>query len=523
MKSDYLPSITIRHDLLYLVLYRFILPAGLFAATGIMFWVSAAIFRYNLLSFVYLLFFLVYPFIPPPQPFFTHGEKSTTLGIVFYHLGFVSINRTLSWTQGLRLMGIDMMMSLLVAITHSASCAATHSKKQKEPTGETPKVWFSSKSISLSFLLYLGEFVYLVLLVAAGILSPSLLSALYFVTFLAQSTWLACCQPIGNCYLISRFVVVIMAGFHISLLYIYQFSLINETVKPEDLVTRLVGLKVFVRFYPCHHDPNLWFQELTWPHFLVPPTIALLYLQSVILNRCRSSILLELVKKPQATSVKVSPSDSSTLPPTKIKDPFLAFLRSLVTPCIFMATLITMMAWSILYHSLMAFVFLLLSCIIWITPDSRKSYLRISPFIVAYAHLMLLIHFVFCLEIHDLVPVPNGLGLTMFDPMDSAEEYLLLDFVIKISFTIMFLLALWTYMLKKRKMIHSALSTSDMYSLRSTLKNKERIETFQMWTWRKLPRVPRTYKRTQLESQIYKQRLTYIRHLMITNGLEKML
>jgi len=44
-------------------------------------------------------------------------------------------------------------------------------------------------------------------------------------------------------------------------------------------------------------------------------------------------------------------------------------------------------AWSIMYHSWFTFVLLLISCAVWIVPDSRSLSLRLSLFVVGYSQV----------------------------------------------------------------------------------------------------------------------------------------
>ena len=49
--------------------------------------------------------------------------------------------------------------------------------------------------------------------------------------------------------------------------------------------------------------------------------------------------------------------------------------------------LVTMMLWAIFYQSWLAFVWLILACVIWVAPDTRKLCFKASPVIVAYAEV----------------------------------------------------------------------------------------------------------------------------------------
>ena len=52
-------------------------------------------------------------------------------------------------------------------------------------------------------------------------------------------------------------------------------------------------------------------------------------------------------------------------------------------------------AWSITYHSLFTLVYLLFGCFIWVLPDSRQRCLQLSPFLMIYGSILLLIEYSF--------------------------------------------------------------------------------------------------------------------------------
>lgn len=73
----------------------------------------------------------------------------------------------------------------------------------------------------------------------------------------------------------------------------------------------------------------------------------------------------------------------------------------LLTRGSYVVTLIMMMAWSITYHSWLTFVLLLWSCVLWMMPSSRLACLRSSPALVAYAELLLLLQYLYSLDLTD--------------------------------------------------------------------------------------------------------------------------
>ncbi|CAF5125773.1 unnamed protein product, partial [Rotaria sp. Silwood1] len=62
-------------------------------------------------------------------------------------------------------------------------------------------------------------------------------------------------------------------------------------------------------------------------------------------------------------------------------------------------SLIIMLAWSITSHSLLTLVYLLLACLLWILPDSRKWCLRMSPFFTIYGGILLIVQYLSCFKI----------------------------------------------------------------------------------------------------------------------------
>lgn len=65
-------------------------------------------------------------------------------------------------------------------------------------------------------------------------------------------------------------------------------------------------------------------------------------------------------------------------------------------------------AWSITYHSWLTFAFLLAACILWMLPNSRGWCLRTSPFVLAYAVLLLLAQYIFCMNLDNELPKMAG-------------------------------------------------------------------------------------------------------------------
>lgn len=57
--------------------------------------------------------------------------------------------------------------------------------------------------------------------------------------------------------------------------------------------------------------------------------------------------------------------------------------------------------WSIMYHSWLSFVFLLMANLLWILPVQSKRSLRLNFFVMIYANILLIIQYYFCLNLKE--------------------------------------------------------------------------------------------------------------------------
>ncbi|XP_050670448.1 piezo-type mechanosensitive ion channel component, partial [Leptidea sinapis] len=65
----------------------------------------------------------------------------------------------------------------------------------------------------------------------------------------------------------------------------------------------------------------------------------------------------------------------------------------------YIATTITMMAWSIMFHSWLAFVFLMWANVVWLCQDQRSFMLKSSPVLVIYAMFLLVAQYIYSMDL----------------------------------------------------------------------------------------------------------------------------
>src|SRR5271166_6006658 len=75
-----------------------------------------------------------------------------------------------------------------------------------------------------------------------------------------------------------------------------------------------------------------------------------------------------------------------------------------------------MQVWSIMYLSWMTFALLMAACFIWIVPQKEKVCLHLSPLIVLYAEILLIIQFLYGMNFTDAeLPVSTTSGYNLTD------------------------------------------------------------------------------------------------------------
>ncbi|XP_014677335.1 PREDICTED: piezo-type mechanosensitive ion channel component 1-like [Priapulus caudatus] len=354
----------------------------------------------------------------------------------------------------------------------------------------------SAKETAASALQYIADVTFVFFLAACGIVYPSGLSAVYFLAFLGIATWWACFRSLGRVFVTLRLVLLLYAALHLLLLHLYQFQFFQEALSSEDVVARVVGLTSLI-VTTCDDPRRLVFARAPWPVFVNPLVVFTFYW--LLASDVRRWLPLP-VQEPEAAAA-AAPDTPAIAPRPLIKRRYSGRKRigeysqllheqqkkydstekldaaegagdacpssprraaeeaeeaeessspgacytamRFISRQSYIAALIVMMAWGITYHSWLTFVLLLWACLVWVIPNSRGVCLLMSPAIVVYAEALLLVQFVFGM---DLTMDELGLGGRLMVEMReiglTKYEYPCLPLAIKTLFT----LALWVMM-----------------------------------------------------------------------------
>ncbi|XP_019403737.1 PREDICTED: piezo-type mechanosensitive ion channel component 2-like isoform X2 [Crocodylus porosus] len=140
------------------------------------------------------------------------------------------------------------------------------------------------KSIIDVMLRHAGKVVATLLLGVAGIIFPSATSATYFFTFLGLCSWWSCHLPIALVTFSSLCVMMaIFSAGHLTALYLYQLPYFQDLIPPDDIYARLLGMTAIIKTNITESWKLQLHPGLTWPVFLNPLVLLVLYYALVVL------------------------------------------------------------------------------------------------------------------------------------------------------------------------------------------------------------------------------------------------
>ncbi|XP_037297893.1 piezo-type mechanosensitive ion channel component isoform X3 [Manduca sexta] len=341
--------------------------------------------------------------------------------------------------------GIDPLMAvhyLAPELVMTGVSLVVYISVKKLFTGAQPEVQKKdSKHQRYPLLTSAGKYLCLFLIMFSGIMRPSVTSGIYFLVFMGAATAWAVGRPLERGFaVVGRCVMAIMAA-HVLVLLAYQCSWLIELYPPNMEFARYFGLTQLVVINETHPmsfsyevtDDGMWGTlasplVILFTYFvlaietreLFKPKVAFSYINSKALQRGSASETTPLMRNlsptkrwssvrsgsatrqlhQDSTGSVVVPDEESIIEeeePTLLDDIIAAvidFFQVLVRSS-YIATTITMMAWSIMFHSWLTFVFLMWANIVWLCQDQRSFMLKTSPILVCYAMLLLLAQYIY--------------------------------------------------------------------------------------------------------------------------------
>ncbi|GAU96230.1 hypothetical protein RvY_07704-3 [Ramazzottius varieornatus] len=422
--------------------FRLILPFALLAA---------CVFRFNLFTLIYGLFFLLVPLARSPNAYTIRRHTGgliwalTTVSGVFMLAQVVfqiylaankpyghqfpncSLNENITRQVGLyRLDGasffhVARLILPDVIIFIVSVVLAVLAFKIRQENADAP----SNADVDLrphrdartGLIRLLAEATILIFVAAAGVIAPSLISSVYFLTFLFLGTFWAC---LGNAEMVFvkvvRYALLLFTAAHMAVLFLFQMDFFQDLVDKDSFPARLVGLLAVIRV-DCDDPRDLHYQATPWFNFVNPGILIILYYllashirqwkgYTRIKNPFTTYRLLHPNQRPvtynavqgTVTIEPPSPHSESSLHNYRVRM-VLQYLTRVVAKQSYIISLIAMMAWSVIYHSWLTFVYLLMAIFLWLIPSSRSFCLKLSPLYTLYAEILLTAQFIFSLNV----------------------------------------------------------------------------------------------------------------------------
>ncbi|XP_068981159.1 piezo-type mechanosensitive ion channel component isoform X3 [Bombus flavifrons] len=385
---------------------------------------------------------------------------------------------------------------------------------------EAAKKSADSTAKIINFLGRIGTYVVLASLCITAALKPSVEGGFYFLVFLGAATWWACNKELRKGFAILCRIVMVVVILHILALLSYQNQVPQELIPVNSTWQRYFALSPVYQTnctdprdveYTTDADWLIYgyFLRLFWLYYV-------LALQSQFLSKKpakkvkRLSGKLENLDTPLSRHVSIrrrtpsqrwqsarrkarlmrfgsgrtgllqdstgsvivqdghqddniqmqslseaTPDEQSGIIEHIIMAVYSIF--QLIINSSYLATNIIMMTWSIMYHSWTTFALLLWALILWMVPNKRASMMKCSPFIVIYAMLLLLVQYIYSMDLteEELPTKINGISVSEIG-FSKSEQLSRWHLVVKCLFISMFWITMRQYTAERTRQRRSS-------------------------------------------------------------------
>ncbi|XP_064212896.1 piezo-type mechanosensitive ion channel component isoform X18 [Tribolium castaneum] len=423
----------------------------------------------SILTFVAQLAFQIVLLAMPPYGHIL--EKCELLEQILRHVGLVRLDAmnpiaVVTWIS-------PEIVMVVISVGTYVICKKLLEKRTVEVVENEENLPQKAKANRKQFNLFVavGKYAVLVALCVAAVLRPSVPGGLYFLVFLCAATWWSCCKELGKGFAIVMRCVMAVVVVHMGALYTYQFQWPQEYLDKNSTYARYFGLTP-IFWSNCTDDPRTfnWEQE-EWATYANPIALFLLYyvlaleskflLKPQLIGGVSPSRRYGSGKKPpvyqdSTGSFTITGENPEDIPmdelgkeeeykPTIIENVMygLESILQVIIKSSYIVTNIIMMAWSITYISWITFVLLIWANLLWLVPNQRKSMLRSSPFLVAYAWFLLISAYIYSMNLteSELPTTIEGIDLSEIG-FQKVEVLPCNPLLVKCLFTAMFWITL---------------------------------------------------------------------------------
>ncbi|KAK9296007.1 hypothetical protein QLX08_009854 [Tetragonisca angustula] len=385
---------------------------------------------------------------------------------------------------------------------------------------ETPKKNADGTAKIINFLGRIGTYVVLASLCITASLKPSIEGGFYFLVFLGAATWWACNKELRKGFAVLCRIVMAVVILHILALLTYQNQVPQELIPVNSTWQRYFALTPVYRTNCTDPRDVKYADNADWLIYGYCLRLFWLYyvlaLQSRFLSEKpakevkRLSGKLENLDTPLSRHVSIrrrtpsqrwqsarrkarlmrfgsgrtgllqdstgsvivqdghqddniqmqslseaAPDEQSGIIEHIIMAVYSIF--QLIINSSYLATNIIMMTWSIMYHSWTTFALLLWALVLWMVPNKRVSMMKCSPFIVTYAMLLLLVQYVYSMDLteEELPTKINGISVSEIGFI-KADQLSRWHLVVKCLFISMFWITMRQYTAERTRQRRSS-------------------------------------------------------------------
>ncbi|XP_050591067.1 piezo-type mechanosensitive ion channel component isoform X8 [Bombus affinis] len=419
----------------------------------------------------------------PAYGHFLHNCES--MEMIFRHIGFVRLDSASAWeiffwlTPELIVLPTSIMVYLICRFLSRRNVTDEEDDASLHRNAEAAKKSADSTAKIINFLGRIGTYVVLASLCITAALKPSVEGGFYFLVFLGAATWWACNKELRKGFAILCRVVMVIVILHILALLSYQNQVPQELIPVNSTWQRYFALSPVYqtnctdpRDVEYTTDANWliygYFLRLFWLYYVLAlqsqflskkPLMRFGSGRTGLLQDSTGSVIVQDGHQDDNIQMQslseATPDEQSGIIEHIIMAVYSIF--QLIINSSYLATNIIMMTWSIMYHSWTTFALLLWALILWMVPNKRASMMKCSPFIVIYAMLLLLVQYIYSMDLteEELPTKINGISVSEIG-FSKSEQLSRWHLVVKCLFISMFWITMRQYTAERTRQRRSS-------------------------------------------------------------------
>ncbi|KAI6200835.1 Piezo-type mechanosensitive ion channel component [Aphelenchoides besseyi] len=212
----------------------------------------------------------------------TYKKNCANFGMEYWYiqLGFIRLSSVTAGQSLLRLVTPELltlvssfftMLLCNTGTTRNSNSSSRNNLTENEQTGDS-RVSSRGQNISenssiMEALRRLSDLLLVFLIIATGIINPSILNLMYFICGMTVVTWWALYTPLHRASFNQiKVALILYVSLHLMLLYSYQMIAFQHYFPPTSFTSRLFGLSPLITT-DCEHYSSITVGKVNWTEF----------------------------------------------------------------------------------------------------------------------------------------------------------------------------------------------------------------------------------------------------------------